>query len=209
MSQTPQIDVNQLWRYVVAQVKAQTTLPGLWRSMEAAKPIAFENEELVVGYSGENAHQKGLLADHRNRNTVEQILFAASRRQIRLRIIEGDTREDWEAVKSAAVEAARLQEQSRQKYQQELQAGTTWEAVGEQVVRKVNSLENRAMASVQGRFLEEAIAVLAEAYGRLMPETPAEADERTYSRILDRVSDRVGVSSSMLAYLVHQHRKGG
>lgn len=209
MSQAPQVDVNALWNYVVAHVKAQTTLPGLWRSMEAARPIVFENDELIVGYSGENSHQKGLLVDNRNRNTVEQILTTAARRPIRLRIIEGDTREDWEAVKAAAAEAARLQEQTRERRQQELQAGATWDAVGEQVVRKLNGLPNRSMSSVQGRYLHEAIPTLAEAYGRLMPEPPTEADERSYSRALDRISDRVGVSASMLAYLVHQHRRGG
>jgi hypothetical protein len=212
MSQTPQVDVNALWRYVVAQVKTQTSLPALWRSMEAAHPIALEEEELVVGYSGAEAHLKGLLTDVRNRNLVEQILLAASRRRIRLRIIEGETQADWEAIKQADAEAVRMQQQSRQQYQQQVQAGTTWEAVGEQVIRKLNEQPQRALASVQGRFLDGALDVVADAYVRLMPAEPAELDERTYSRTLNRICDHMGIPAAIVAYLVHQRveaRKAG
>ena len=46
-------------------------------------------------------------------------------------------------------------------------------------------------------------ARLAEAYGRLMSDPPAELEERNYSRALERLAERVGVPSSLIAYLVH------
>ncbi len=208
MSQTPQVDVKALWRYVVAQVKAQTATPGLWRAMEAGHPIALEEEELVIGYSGENSHQKGLLVDVRNRNLVEQILLAASRRKFRLRIIEGETLGDWEAVKAAEQEAARLQQQTAVQYRQESEGAATWDALGEQVIRSLTALPNRSLPSVQGRFMEEALAAVVEGYRRLMPAEPSEQDERNFSRALDRISERLGVPPAMLAYLVYQRLEG-
>lgn len=206
MSQTPQVNLTALWRYVIDQVKTQTSTPGLWRSMEAATPIALENEELVIGYSGENAHQKSLLVQGQNRNMVDQILHAAARRPIRLRIIEGDSLQDWEAAKLSEQEGARLQQESRQQYRAEIEAGATWDAVGENIVRKIGLQPNRSLASVQGRMLTEAVTELAEAYGRLTSDPPSELEERNFSRALERISERVGVSSSMIAYLVHQRR---
>jgi len=208
MSQTPQVNLTALWRYVIDQVKAQTSTPALWRSMEAGKPVTLENEELILGYSGAESHQKSLLMDSRNRNMVEQILVAAIRRPMRLRIIEGETVQDWEAVKQSEAAATQLQDASRQQYQRELDAGASWEAVVEGLIRKLGTMPNRALASVQGRFLDEALDTLAESYGRLMTETSTEQDERSYSRALERLSERVGIPSSMIGYLVHIRRKG-
>ena len=37
-----------------------------------------------------------------------------------------------------------------------------------------------------------------------MPETPAEPDERYYTRMLDRIAERVGVPSALIAFMVQQ-----
>jgi hypothetical protein len=207
MTQAPRVDLQALWRYVTEQVKGKITRPNLWRAMEAAKPITLENDELVLGFDAATAHQGTQITDNQTRNTIEQILEAATRRRLKVRIIQGESLADWEAIKAAQVEAARLQEQTKQQYQRQTEAGTTWEAVGEQIVRRFAAQPHRGLSSVQGRFLEEAVETLAEAYGRLMSEDPSEQDERSYTRILERVAERVNVPAAMIGYLVHTHRK--
>jgi hypothetical protein len=81
--------------------------------------------------------------------------------------------------------------------------------VAEQLVRKYSATPNRGLSSVQGRYLHEAVDTLAEAYTRLMPEPPTEADERAYSRALDRVSERAMVPSSLIAQMVWARRLPG
>ena len=209
MSQAPGVNVTALWRWVTDQMKARTTQPALWRALEAAIPITVEGEELVIGYSTAAADQKGLLMDSRTQNTIEQVIEQGTRRRFRLRLIEGESLQDWEVEKQREVEGARLIQQSRRQYDQETAAGATWEAVGEQVIRSLSAIPNRALASVQGRFLEEAVTVLAEGYTRLMPEPLEEQHERSYSRVLERLSERLGVPSPIIAYLVHMQVKGG
>lgn len=208
MSTQPSINVVALWKYVSDHMKNQITLPSLWRALEAAVPLTIENDEFIIGFAGEAAPQAGILQNNQYRNMLEQVIEAATRRRLKLRFISGDTLDDWEAEKARVLEAQKLQIQSRQRLQQEIEAGNTWDAVGESLIRKLANLQGRAFPSVQGRFLEEVIATLAEAYGRLMPENPAENDERSYSRSLDRLSERLGVPATFIAYQVYLRRKG-
>jgi hypothetical protein len=208
MSQTPDIDLNALWKYVTDQVKQRSSLPTLWRSMEGARPLTIEEDDLILGYQAGLSMQAGVMMDVQNKNLIEQVLESATRKRLRLRLIDGETLADWELYKQQQVEAKRLQEQSRAQFKQQMEAGITWDAVAEQLVRKYSATTNRGLSSVQGRYLDEAVTSLADAYGRLMPETPNEQEERAYSRALDRVSERAMVPSSLIAQMVWSRRKG-
>ncbi|HEU4754330.1 MAG TPA: hypothetical protein VFU47_14565 [Armatimonadota bacterium] len=207
MAQAPKVDYAALWKYVTDQVKARTSLPPLWRALEAARAITVENDRLIVGFGVADMHQSGLLLQTQHKNIIEQVLEQATHRRLQLEVIQGETLQDWEAAKQHAAEASRLQEQSREQFQKQVEGGQSWEAIGEQLVRKIASLPHRGLASVQGRFLAEALDTLVEAYGRLMPEHPTEADERGYSRTLERLSERVFIPASLIAYLVDERRK--
>lgn len=152
--------------------------------------------------------QAGLMMDVQNKNLIEQVIESATRKRLRIRVIDGETLADWEALKQLQVEAKRLQEQSRLQYQQQVKSGDSWEAVAEQLVRKYSNTSNRTLSSVQGRYLDDAIAVLSDAYGRLMGDAPSELDERAYSKALDRVSERAMVPSSLIAQMVCARRRG-
>jgi hypothetical protein len=205
----PPIDLNALWSYVTTQVKGKITLPSLWRAMEAAKPIALEDNELVMGFPAMSGHQAGLLTNPQHKNVIEQVLEAATRVRLELRVIDGETLEDWETLKRNREEATRLQEQTRQQLRKQVEQGDSWEAVGESLIRRFSGVPNRGLASVQGRFLEEAIRTVVEAYPRLMPETPDEHDERNYSRTLERISERVNVPAAMISQIVDTRLKKG
>jgi hypothetical protein len=199
-----EIDVRQLWTYVTQQVKNEIVMPSLWRALEAAVPITVDGEELVIGFGGSGGEHVGQLLSNQNRLKIEAILANATRLRLRIRVIEGSTMADWQQAKQSDAEASRMQAQNIKKHQETVAAGTTWDAVGEQVVRKFGSMPNRSLTGVQGRFLIEAVAILAEGYGRLMPEEPSEQDERAYGRTLERVAERSGVPGAMIAYLVLQ-----
>jgi hypothetical protein len=207
MSEPKQVDLDALWQYVTQQVKGEIVLPSLWRAMEAARPMLISGDELVLGFPGAQAHQRGLLLDVRHRNFIEQTLERATRLNLRLRLIEGDTLADWEMAQQQAVEAGKQQQAARQEQLRKQDAGRTWEGVIELLTRKFSALAHRSLPSVQARFLAESVETLAEAYGRLMPENPTELEERAYCRALDRVGERAGVSSTVVALLVIQRRE--
>ena len=209
MAQTPPIDLNALWKYVTDKVKAQVTIPSLWRAMEAAKPVALDDDLLVMGFGPSESHQGGLIMDHRHKNMIEQVIEQATRKRLRLHVMSGDSIEEWEAYKASQVEAGKLQTQAKEQFLAEAEAGETWEAVGEQLVRRFGNTPHRGLSSVQGVFLDEALGTLAEAYSRLMPAMPDEHAERSYSRVLERISERVGVPAAMIAQLVLVRRRAG
>jgi hypothetical protein len=207
MSQAPQIDYDALWKYVTQHVKARSNLPAFWRALEAGRAITIDGDRLIVGFGVENMHQSGLLLQTQNKNLIEQVLEQATRKRLTLHVIQGETPQDWESARVHQEEAERLQQESVAQFQKRVEGGGNWDAVGEQLVRKVAALQHRGLASVQGRFLHEAVAILAEAYGRLMPETPSEMDERGYSRALERVAERVLVPAAVIGYLVDEKLK--
>lgn len=200
-------DLTPFWKYVTEQVMNRITMPAVWRAMAAAHPITIEDDELILGFETGDMHESGLLLDHRHRNIIEQIIESATRRRLKLRIIAGKTMEDWVYAQQAEVEAARLQQHAKDQFRKTADAGQTWEAVGEGLIRKLSGLQNRGLASVQGRFLDDVVVGLAEAYGRLMPDPPAEQDERNYSRTLERLAERIAVPSTVISYLVYQRLK--
>ena len=110
---------------------------------------------------------------------------------------------------AAALTSAPAYAQAKEQFLAEAEAGETWEAVGEQLVRRFGNLEHRGLSSIQGVFLDTSLGTLAEAYGRLMPAIPDEHAERNYSRVLERISERVGVPAAMIAQLVLVKRRDG
>lgn len=168
------IDIDALWRYLTRQVTAQVTSPELWRAMEAAKPIALDEDELVVGFSRENRLQKTVLLDERNRRTVEQVLFAAARRPIQLRVVCEDTQVCFEAASVAEAWAAVLD---------------TWDSVAEGVQSRVQwppSVEvrlerTRRLVLELQRELSAVFAVVA----RPRP-TPCQSEDRLEDERTDR-----------------------
>src|SRR5205807_5032293 len=140
------------------QVKAKFSMPARWRAMEAATPLTLNGDELILGYDPGEMHQSGLILDHRHRNVIEQIIEAASHRRLKLRVIPGQTLEDWNLAQQTEIEGARLQQQAREQFLKTAEAGQTWEAVGEQLVRRFAGIPHRGLTSVQGRFLSDAVS---------------------------------------------------
>src|SRR5438477_7372035 len=92
-------DLERFWTYVTDQTKSKISMPALWRAMEAAKPLTVHGDELILGYDPAQMHQSGLVLDHRHRNVIEQIIEGVARRRLKLRIIPGQTLEDWELAR--------------------------------------------------------------------------------------------------------------
>src|SRR6266851_4328638 len=110
-----QAEAQRLWRGALEKVKVRLVLPGVWRAMEAARPLIVDGDTLVLGYPASVAHEGGLLRDTKISNVIERALEEEAGRQLRLRVIEGETMEDWLAYQSRDVEAAALQKTAQER----------------------------------------------------------------------------------------------
>src|SRR6266700_3935385 len=89
--------VEQIWRATLEKVKVRLVLPSVWRAMEAGRPLVIEGEWFVLGFPPSQSHEGGLLRDSKTANVIERALEEEAGRPLRLRLIEGDTLDDWVA----------------------------------------------------------------------------------------------------------------
>jgi hypothetical protein len=197
-------EAQRLWRGALEKVKVRLVLPGVWRAMEAARPLVVEGDLLVLGFPASVAHEGGLLRDSKNSNVIERALEEEAGRPLRMRLIEGDTVEDWRAYQHRDAEAAALQKAAQERRRRDSSVEQGWDAVGERLIRRYDEMPMRQLPQIQALYLEEAVAVLTEAARRLLGENASEVDHRSFARVLDKVADRAQVPAALVAWLVRQ-----
>jgi hypothetical protein len=200
----PDAEVERLWKATLEKVKVRLVLPGVWRAMEAARPLAIDGSTLVIGFSASRAHEGGLLQDSKTNNIIERALEEEAGRNLRLRIIEGETLEDWQAYKQRDEQALALQKAAQVRRQREASVEQGWDAITERLTRRYAEMPLRQLPQMQALYLEESVAALAEVARRLLGDNASEVDHRSFARVIDRVADRAQVPAAMVAYLVRQ-----
>lgn len=203
MPATP-ADLERLWHATVEKVKVRLVLPSVWRAMEAARPLTIEGDNLVLGFAASRSHEGSLLLDSKNNNIIERALEEEAGRTLRLRLIEGETLEDWQVARRRDEEAAALQKAAAERRRREASVEHGWDGVTERLTRRYAEMPLRQLPQMQALYLEEAVTVLADAVRRLLGDNAAEIDQRSYARVLDKVADRAQVPAAMVAWLVRQ-----
>lgn len=197
-------DVARIWHDVTELVKKRLVLPALWRAMEEARALTLDDNRLILGFPPRAAHGAGLLMDTKNLNVIEQALEEVAGAPWRLRVIHGETLQDWQEQKQREEQAAAFARTMQEKRRRETGVEQSWEAISERLTRRYAEMPLRGLPQTQAAYLEEALDVLSEAMGRLMPETPSEADQRGLARVIDKVADRAGVPGALIAFLLRQ-----
>jgi hypothetical protein len=197
-------DPAALWHQVTEKVKTRIVLPSLWRAMEGARAIAIDDGFLILGFSPQTSHGGGLIQDVKNLNVIERTIEETAGEAIRLKLIQGETIEDWQQQKKRDEEAAAYQRAAQERRRREANVEQGWDGTSERLTRRYAELSLRGLPQTQAAFLEEALDVLVEACGRLMPENPSETDQRALGRVIDKVADRCGVPSPVIAFFLRQ-----
>jgi hypothetical protein len=200
-------DVERIWRATLEKIKVRLVLPGVWRAMEAARPLLIDGDTYVIGYPASLSHEGGLLLDSKTNNIIERALEEEAGRTLRLRIIEGETLDDWRSYQRREEEAAALQKAAQERRRREASVEHGWDSITERLTRRYAEMPLRQLPQMQALYLEEAVDVLADAARRLLGDNASEVDHRSFARVLDRVADRAQVPAAIVAYLVR--RKSG
>lgn len=204
-----QVNIQTMWNRVVDEVKHRIIHPTLWKALEAGVPVIIENEQFIVGFPMGTFHLAGHLNSLDHRNIIEATIAKYAGERLSLRIIEGGTMEDWEAVKVKEAHAAALREAASRKRQDENSAVRVWETVLEQVGRKYATMPNRQFAQSRALYVEEALKMISEAMDRIIPagQQPDILTQRAISRVLEKVANLVEVPSTLIAIELMRSRK--
>jgi hypothetical protein len=97
-----------------------------------------------------------------------------------------------------------MQKAAQERRRREMSADQGWDAITERLTRRYAEMPLRQLPQMQALYLEEAVAVLAEAAHRLLGANPSEVDHRSFARVVDRVADRAQVPAPLVAWMVRQ-----
>jgi len=155
------------------------------------------------------SHDAGLLLDSKNLNIIERALEEAAGQPLRLKIIQGETLEDWHLQKRRDEEAAAYVRAAQERKRREVGVEQGWDGINERLTRRYAELPLRGLPQTQAAYLEEALELLSDAVKRLMPDTPTELDQRALARVIEKVADRAAVPAPMIAFLLRQRTRQG
>jgi len=207
---SPQIDIAALWRHATEVVFERSDRFGpLNQSMRAAVPIALEGNTLIVGLSGTHQYLAGHLQTPANRHRVLEVLRELSGKPLELRMIEGTTLEDWEAVHKAeesqrakghgaAPVAARPTHAQPPGHPPE--AAGPWEQWNQNVHFAWQSWPHHTQPIARAQFVRHVLPWLVETEARAARQGDAEdAIQRGLTRALERLSGMCDIPIGALA----------
>jgi hypothetical protein len=195
-------ELAEVWMEALPVVKNGVTGVGVWTALNLAKPVALEDNTLVLGLPHSEMELSGHLKMAATKRLIEQTVGKLVQSTITLRVIDGTEQADWDLEKRRDSEKRRLTEQSMQKLRAELTSKTSWEHVYEQLSRKFAATPNRSLPQNRARFFEEGIAILAEA--RQGQQDWDDLGERNFARCVERLAQYAEVPSTLVAGLVLQ-----
>jgi hypothetical protein len=198
--------VRDLWDRAVERVKKVAFSPVLYRALERTVPVAWEEGAFVVGFSGTDGQMAGAMNTGEHLATIERALRAVSGDpNVRLRVIEGSTYQDWQHVKERDSAAATSRAQTFQKRSSESATFNSWEQVYEQVSRLWANFEYRSLPTGRGRYLAAAFDLVITAMADGLYPTDGKADEPTergLSRILERIAGMTNSDPALIGLLL-------
>ncbi|MBL8047283.1 MAG: hypothetical protein JNJ45_01245 [Chthonomonas sp.] len=198
-------DLATIWQTVLPEVRNGVTGVGVWTALNAAEPVALEENKFVLGLPHGFSDLSGHLKMHATKLLIERMLTQQMGRPIECRVIDGTTEGDWEMTKRKEQEARKLQEQAITRARAELEAKTTWDSVFEGLSRRNAQVENKSLPQNRARFYSDAVDLIVTA----LKENPvtSDLDERNFARVIERLSQYAEVPSVLVAQAVLEKAK--
>ena len=197
-----------IWAQVAELAKKAALSPALFKAINAAQPVAWENDTMVVGLAAEDGQHAGVLNTGDFKLKIEAAVRQVTRSQkASFRVVEGTHLSDWEAAKERDAAAERRRAQLAEKAVTVGNPSESWDALYDVLQNLWQTAEFRNFATGRARFLQKAFDVIEEAIPNLS-STGNEANEREFSRTIERVAGMVGSDASVLAFLLLERKKG-
>lgn len=196
------LDLTTLWNSVLPKVREGVTGVGVWAALNSCKPVALEDDVLVIGLPQGERELAGHLKVMATKRLMETLTSAAIGRPVVVRVIDGTTDADWQAQKRRDEQAKKLQDQAMNKLRAEMSAKVSWDSVYEQLSRRYAAVTNKSLPQNRARFFVEAIDIVASA--RKSQDQWDEMGERNFARCMERISQYSEIPTSIVAMYVLQ-----
>ncbi|HLK56877.1 MAG TPA: hypothetical protein VKU00_09945 [Chthonomonadaceae bacterium] len=205
MSTPPSLKV--LWANCVDRLKDRVNNRSFWEAIEKTQAILIENGVLVIGLAPEDYNRASHIQQTATMHTVTSVVQEQLRQPLQVRLIEGTTLADWEALmeREARVTAMRQAAVIPRPVSTD-GASDTWEALYDQMARLYAQTPFRSLPQGKARYANEALYLLAEAMDWLYAETPDDHMERSLARVLERIANASEIPASALAFELERLR---
>jgi len=190
-------DAAEIWKQALPSIMQGVTGRGVWAALNAVKPIAFEEDLLVVGIPHSDSELAGHLRLPATKRMMEIVVSKILGKPTQVRLIDGIRESDYELAKRRDAERRRLQEAEMTKMRAELAAKSSWETVYEQLSRRYAAVTNKSLPQNRARFYEEAVALIADT--RRDQENFDDLGERNFARCLERLAQYSEVPGTLVA----------
>ncbi len=143
----------------------------------------------------------GHLTTSDHKNAIETALAEFAGQRLTLRIIEGDTAQDWLDVKAKEAHAEAFRDAAFRKREVEAAVVESWEGLLEQIGRKYAAVPLRQLPQSRAKYIEEMLAAISETMDVLMPDDapPDELAERALARVIDKVGGLTETPAALIA----------
>ena len=196
------ITPEEVWNAVVKEVRERKFFPPLWQALEAAVPLALEEEQLVLGFKSGTFHLRTHIETGSNRVLIEEIITKIMNKPYRIKVVEASTPEEWQVIKEREerVEEVEMEEFARRR-------GTIgllrkWEEFSQELHRPYSSLQGRSLPQVKASFLYQVLPLIVEKKRELsgVDEASRETNDKAIARLLDRLASWTGIPNTLIAF---------
>lgn len=202
MSESGQpVDLEFLWAEVNRLLREGAVNRALWDAAEVARPLALEGNTLILGVTAVNFRHASYLQTDVNRARLRELIAQCCGLDATLRVIQGETVEDWEKTKQREHDAEEKAVAGIRKAASFKGAEATWEAAYHEINQVFTGVRARVYGTTKARLLIKALPLLYRAEHAARAEEPGadEAHERQLNRALDRIATNVDLSPTAVA----------
>lgn len=197
-------DLQAAWDSVLPEMRKLVTGRNIWVALNSSKPLTMDEDTLVVGVPITDAKLASYLRQPQTERAIEDQMSEALGKRIRVRIIDGDTLEDWEMIKRSDKEKRKLQDAAHVRAKTEQKARSSWESVFDGLQRVYASYENRSLPQIRAEILVQCVDLVASAIDKGAPTDDQGA--RNFARCIERVATYTEVPSALIALLILQQK---
>jgi len=180
------------------------------RALQMAKPLALEEDLLVLGFDGPNYREGAHLNISANRHALLNALKLVMGREFEFRYIQGDSSEDWERQKQADAKLAaktRSAAPGAAPAAAETRPEGDWEELIARLHRAYDELPRRTLPQSRAALLLQAIVWINETEQKALLEgLPEDAQARGLARAIERLATLVDLPPTIVAVEVAKQK---
>src|SRR5581483_599616 len=195
-----------LWANCIQRLKDRVNNRSFWEAIELTQAVTVEDDTLIIGLDPANFNRASYIQQASTMNTIAKTVEEYFGHPLKLRLIEGTTPADWEALKEREARIATMRHSTEARRTVESAQTDSWDTLYEYLSRLLMQTPHRALPQGKARYANEALYTLVEAMDTLYQEPADDLTERSLARMLDRIANASEIPAPVLAFELERLR---